>query len=102
MDAVAVIDRHGTILSVNPELQAQFGYAPEEMIGANVTMLMPPDHAARHDDYLAGYLPAAKRRSSAAAGASRPCARTGRVSHWNWRSQRRKTERCCSSASCAT
>ena len=56
MDAIAVIDRHGTILSVNTELQAQFGYAPDEVIGANIKKLMPPDYAARHDDYLAAYL----------------------------------------------
>jgi PAS domain S-box-containing protein len=33
-----------------------FGYHPHELLGRNVSMLMPQPHAAEHDSYLAEYL----------------------------------------------
>lgn len=56
MDAIVVIDSLGTILSVNPELRTQFGYANDEVVGRNLKLLMPADKAADHDKHLAAYL----------------------------------------------
>ncbi len=33
-----------------------FGYSASELIGRNVSMLMPPPHRERHDEYLAHYI----------------------------------------------
>ena len=33
-----------------------FGYTPGEMIGQNVSMLMPEPYADEHDEYVARYL----------------------------------------------
>jgi PAS domain S-box-containing protein len=51
-DAIITINQHGEILLANPQVTALFGYRPEELIGRSVRMLMPPQYAAWHDDYL--------------------------------------------------
>ncbi|MHC8493241.1 PAS domain S-box protein [Thalassospira sp. SM2505] len=49
-------DEKGTIEGFNPEAEKIFGYAAEEVLGQNVSILMPnPDHAS-HDDYIKNYL----------------------------------------------
>ncbi|MCO6188302.1 PAS domain S-box protein [Rhizobium sp. L1K21] len=54
-DGIITIDRFGTIATVNPACQVIFGYTPEECIGQNIKMLMPPHYARHHDDYLKTY-----------------------------------------------
>ncbi len=51
-DAIITIDQRGTILSFNQAAQRIFGYGTTEVLGRNVSMLMPATHAARHDSYL--------------------------------------------------
>jgi PAS domain S-box-containing protein len=41
LDAVIAIDENGIIVSANPGVHRVFGYAPAEVIGKNVTFLMP-------------------------------------------------------------
>jgi PAS domain S-box-containing protein len=52
-DGIIVIDARGHIEAFNPGAQTLFGYPESEVIGRNVSMLMPsPDHED-HDKYLA-------------------------------------------------
>src|SRR3569832_882827 len=55
VEAMAVIDAKGIIQSVNPALQRTFGYMPDELLGKNIKMLMPPTIAKQHDGYLRRY-----------------------------------------------
>ena len=56
MDAIVVIDQSGCISSVNPATERIFGYSIEEMLGKNVTMLMPEPYRSEHAEYLRRYL----------------------------------------------
>lgn len=55
IDGIITIDERGKIESINPAACDLFQYSPAEVIGKNVSVLMPsPDHE-RHDGYLARY-----------------------------------------------
>jgi PAS domain S-box-containing protein len=44
-DGVILIDDQSTILYVNPAAGQIFGYEPAEMVGKNLTYLMPERHS---------------------------------------------------------
>lgn len=56
MDAIMVIDAAGIIRMVNPACKTLFGYSPGELVGRNVSMLMPSPDREQHDGYLRRYL----------------------------------------------
>ncbi|HWG43915.1 MAG TPA: PAS domain S-box protein [Gemmataceae bacterium] len=61
-DAILTIDQRGIIQSVNPTAERMFGYTAAEMIGQNVTILMPSPYRDEHDGYLARYLRTGEKR----------------------------------------
>jgi two-component system sensor kinase FixL len=61
-DAIIVIDDHGLIESYSKAAQRLFGYTAEEVLGRNVSMLMPSPYRERHDGYLRHYLQTGERR----------------------------------------
>lgn len=55
VDGIITIDEHGTIESVNPAVQKIFGFTPDELVGQNVSILMPEPYRREHDQYLENY-----------------------------------------------
>lgn len=56
VDGIITINRTGIVQSLNQAAERIFGYPAEEVIGRNITMLMPPSYAGEHDGYLKNYL----------------------------------------------
>ena len=54
-DAILVIDEGGIIDSCNQVAETIFGRHSDEMVGRNVSMLMPEPFRSQHDHYLARY-----------------------------------------------
>jgi len=56
VDAIITIDEQGIIHSFNAAAMAMFGYPAYDVIGKNVSMLMPSPFKDEHDGYLESYL----------------------------------------------
>lgn len=56
LEALITINEHGIIESCNPRTEAIFGYRQQELVGNNVSMLMPQPDRDRHDGYIQAYL----------------------------------------------
>lgn len=55
-DSIVAIDRAGIIIDFNPAAERLFGYDAAEVIGRNVSVLMPNPHREHHDQYIRRYL----------------------------------------------
>ncbi len=56
LDGIITIDEDGTILNANLSVERIFGYSLSEVVGANVSILMPDPDSSRHDGYIHNYL----------------------------------------------
>ncbi|CAA7615917.1 EAL domain-containing protein [Magnetospirillum sp. SS-4] len=56
LDGIVTIDEDGTILNANLSVERIFGYSLSELVGANVSVLMPEPDAGHHDQYIKTYL----------------------------------------------
>jgi diguanylate cyclase (GGDEF)-like protein/PAS domain S-box-containing protein len=55
-EGVVSIDTKGKVLSFNRAAQKIFGYSEAEVLGKDVSMLMPQPHRETHDQYISRYL----------------------------------------------
>jgi len=62
VDGVIQIDSSGIVLTFNPACERLFGYSADEVVGENVSMLMPPHYRDAHDGYIDNYLRTGERK----------------------------------------
>jgi two-component system sensor kinase FixL len=56
VDAIIVIDVHGSILTFNSAAERLFGYAAADVLGKAVDTLMPEPYRSQHPGYIERYL----------------------------------------------
>ncbi|MFD2866471.1 PAS domain-containing sensor histidine kinase [Mucilaginibacter antarcticus] len=55
IDGIITIDESGTVELINPAACALFDYEPDEVIGENISMLMPDPDKSQHDSFILRY-----------------------------------------------
>lgn len=55
IDGIITIDDRGLIESINPAACKLFGYTIDEVIGENISLLVPHPDKEKHDEYIARY-----------------------------------------------
>jgi len=55
IDGIITIDYRGIVESINPAASRLFGFDPHEVIGKNISVLMPEPYRSAHDGYMQRY-----------------------------------------------
>lgn len=62
VDPIVTINERGIVEYMNPATEKLFGYTQEELIGQNISMLMPSPDRENHDQYIQNYLRTGKKK----------------------------------------
>ena len=61
-DAIVMVDTHNCIRYANPAVQGVFGYAPEEVVGQDLSILQPEGLAQHHRRGMLAYMESGQRK----------------------------------------
>ena len=61
-DAIVTIDEQSTIRYANKAVERVFGYAPDDLVGEKLTVVMPERFSAQHFDAVDRYLDTGERQ----------------------------------------
>ena len=61
-DGIVAIGQHGVVEEFSQAAERMFGYSSQEVIGQNVSLLIPASHRDRHDAYIRSYLETGRKR----------------------------------------
>jgi len=62
VEAIIVLDERGVIESLNASAERMFGYEPSNLLGQNVSVLMPAPYRNEHDRYIRDYVETGERK----------------------------------------
>ncbi|MBD8893938.1 two-component system sensor histidine kinase NtrB [Roseibium litorale] len=62
VDGIVVINERFQVLAFNKACEGIFGYTASELLGKNVSAIMPDDYARAHDAYVQRYLDTGEKR----------------------------------------
>lgn len=62
VDALIIIDTAGIIQRVNGAVVEMFGHSKEDLLGSNVSILVPEPYRSQHDQYLRNFLSSGVRK----------------------------------------
>lgn len=79
VDGIIVIDSHGRIEAVNAAAEKMFGYTERELLGENISVLMPEPYRSEHDAYIDHHLKTGKKKIIGIGRAVNGLRRDGRV-----------------------
>ncbi len=63
IEGLIIVDRHGRILEVNPQVEQLFGYSQAEVVGQPVEFLVPMQIRELHHGHVADYFAAPRTRA---------------------------------------
>ena len=55
-DSIIAVGQDGIVIGVNPATERMFGYLEQELVGKNISVLMPEPFRSEHDSYITRYL----------------------------------------------
>lgn len=55
-DAILTIDSQGTVQLANPATERLFGYPLNQVVGENISILMPPQYQREHGNYVTDFI----------------------------------------------
>lgn len=56
VDGIITINEQGIIETINPAVTRLFQFKAQEIVGKNISCLMPEPHHTRHDTYISNYI----------------------------------------------